>query len=279
MPESSSTSPRSGPLGLNIAATKRMNSRSPPLSTPIDQAFQFAEGSPRPQPSSPRNGGLSSDYLPRSRRNSAAIVSISLSSRSRSNTPQGGSAPISGHNSGNDTSNKTSAAVTPRGNEQPLHMSDSWAPGVDELDDWQPAGGMLLDHGDDEASAVDDYMDDYDDKVEQAWSGFSDSSPVVEDVLTPGMVIGEGLKFQGEIIVPAVSRMAMADGSDVGLPLRRGGSEATKVLRQDGRYEKKRYEVVRRLGTGSYAVVYLVKERGGKKEYGECPKSCLNSSC
>ncbi|KIR37401.1 serine/threonine protein kinase [Cryptococcus deuterogattii MMRL2647] len=259
VPESSSTSPRSGPLGLNIAATKRMNSRSPPLSTPIDQAFQFAEGSPRPQPSSPRNGGLSSDYLPRSRRNSAAIVSISLSSRSRSNTPQGGSAPVSGHNSGNDTSNKTSAAVTPRGNEQPLHMSDSWAPGVDELDDWQPAGGMLLDHGDDEASAVDDYMDDYDDKVEQAWSGFSDSSPVVEDVLTPGMVIGEGLKFQGEIIVPAVSRMAMADGSDVGLPLRRGGSEATKVLRQDGRYEKKRYEVVRRLGTGSYAVVYLTR--------------------
>ncbi|KIR30012.1 serine/threonine protein kinase [Cryptococcus deuterogattii LA55] len=259
VPESSSTSPRSGPLGLNIAATKRMNSRSPPLSTPIDQAFQFAEGSPRPQPSSPRNGGLSSDYLPRSRRNSAAIVSISLSSRSRSNTPQGGSAPVSGHNTGNDTSNKTSAAVTPRGNEQPLHMSDSWAPGVDELDDWQPAGGMLLDHGDDEASAVDDYMDDYDDKVEQAWSGFSDSSPVVEDVLTPGMVIGEGLKFQGEIIVPAVSRMAMADGSDVGLPLRRGGSEATKVLRQDGRYEKKRYEVVRRLGTGSYAVVYLTR--------------------
>lgn len=151
-------------------------------------------------------------------------------------------------------------------------MSESWAPGVDELDDWQPAGGMLLDHGEDEVSAVDDYMDDYDDKVEQVWSGFSDSSPVVEDVLTPGMVIGEGLKFQGEIIVPAVSRMAMADGSDVGLPLRRGGSEATKVLRQDGRYEKKRYEVVRRLGTGSYAVVYLVKERGGKKEYGECLK-------
>ncbi|OWZ79211.1 serine/threonine protein kinase [Cryptococcus neoformans Bt85] len=267
VPESSSTSPRSAPLGLNTTATRRMNTRSPPLSTPIDQVFQLAEGSPRPQPSSPRTGGLSNDYLPRSRRNSAAIVSISLSSRSRSGTPQGSSTTVPGQISGNNTPNKASGAPTPKGNEQPLQMSESWAPGVDELDDWQPAGGMLLDHGEDEVSAVDDYMDDYDDKVEQVWSGFSDSSPVVEDVLTPGMVIGEGLKFQGEIIVPAVSRMAMADGSDVGLPLRRGGSEATKVLRQDGRYEKKRYEVVRRLGTGSYAVVYLVKERGGKKEY------------
>ncbi|WVQ80412.1 hypothetical protein IAT38_002517 [Cryptococcus sp. DSM 104549] len=300
-----STSPRPAQLALNTSAARRLNTLSPQLTTPVDQVFQWAapEGSPRAQPSSPRpgaaptmGGNAANDLLPPSRRNSAAVVSISLSSRSRSRTPRGSMAALPGQRSGNGTPQKgapaatgpvaagagagTGATATPRGDENhPAQVTDAWAAGVDEMDDWQPAGGMLLESGDDD-SALSPSVDRVDsafgpgagsegddDKYGAAWSGGSDASRVVEDVLTQGMIIGEGLKFQGEVIVPAVSRMALADGSDVGLPLRRGGSEATKVVRGDGRMEKKRYEVVRRLGTGSYAVVYLVKERGGRKEY------------
>ncbi|ODO01933.1 serine/threonine protein kinase [Cryptococcus wingfieldii CBS 7118] len=262
VPESISTSPRAPQLPLNTQAANliRMNSFAPQVSTPVDQVYSFTDESPRLLQHSPRANAanLGSDYLPRSRRNSAAIVSISLSSRSRSRTPQGSvNVPPGTHTAHGTPSKKYS--------EEPVEMSDSWAPGVEEMDDWQPTGGMLLDHGEDEVARVESQVDD--DKVGRTWSGDSDASRIVEDVLTHGMVIGEGLKFQGEVIVPAVSRMALADGSDVGLPLRRGGSEATKVLRTDGRTEKKRYEVVRRLGTGSYAVVYLVKERGGKREF------------
>ncbi|WVQ76394.1 hypothetical protein IAR50_006060 [Cryptococcus sp. DSM 104548] len=261
--ESISTSPRAPQLPLNTQAANliRMNSFAPQVSTPVDQVYAFADESPRLGQNSPRANAanLGGDYLPRSRRNSAAIVSISLSSRSRSRTPQSSVNVPPGTHTAHGTPSK-------KYTEDPVEMSDSWAPGVEELDDWQPTGGMLLDHdGEDEVARVESQVDD--DKVRQTWSGDSDASRVVEDVLTHGMVIGEGLKFQGEVIVPAVSRMALADGSDVGLPLRRGGSEATKVLRTDGRTEKKRYEVVRRLGTGSYAVVYLVKERGGKREF------------
>ncbi|ODN75911.1 hypothetical protein L202_05896 [Cryptococcus amylolentus CBS 6039] len=262
VPESISTSPRAPQLPLNTQAANliRMNSFAPQVSTPVDQVYSFADESPRLLQHSPRANAanLGSDYLPRSRRNSAAIVSISLSSRSRSRTPQGSVNVPPGTHTAHGTPSK-------KYTEEPVEMSDSWAPGVEEMDDWQPTGGMLLDHGEDEVARVESQVDD--DKVGQTWSGDSDASRIVEDVLTHGMVIGEGLKFQGEVIVPAVSRMALADGSDVGLPLRRGGSEATKVLRTDGRTEKKRYEVVRRLGTGSYAVVYLVKERGGKREF------------
>jgi serine/threonine protein kinase len=131
---------------------------------------------------------------------------------------------------------------------------------VDELEEWSPAGGMLLD-GDD--SAVED----------DEWDDGSDSTP--KEVLQPGMVFGEGLEFQGEVIVPAVGKNGNGDGD---LPLRRGGSEAGQPRReisQSGREriidtEKKRYEVVRQLGSGSYAVVYLVREKGGRRrEYGE----------
>ncbi|WVO14879.1 hypothetical protein L204_102518 [Cryptococcus depauperatus] len=274
VPESVS-SPVPPPLVFNSGAagqgSRRMSTLSPQLTTPVEQVFHI-ETSPRPQASSPRAGGgiLGNEYLPRSRRNSAAIVSISLSSRSRSKTPRGSTAALPGQRSTAGTPSKTASTnQTPKPDDLFVPSatgSGSWAPGVEELDDWQPAGGMLLSH-DDENALVDDEFNFDNVKFDPSWSGGSDVSRVVEDALTPGMIIGEGLKFQGEIIVPAVSRMALADGSDIGLPLRRGGSEATKVVRGDGRTEKKRYEVVRRLGTGSYAVVYLVKEKGGRKEY------------
>ncbi|WVQ94033.1 hypothetical protein IAU59_001111 [Kwoniella sp. CBS 9459] len=276
VPEASSSSPRAPPhLALNTAH-RRLSSLSPQMTTPVEQIFNWTEGSPRPLATSPR--GLGGEFPPRSRRNSAAIVSISLSSRSRSRTPRGSAAPLPGQRSGTGTPNKSSSNATPRGDEvghggkgSQLQLSESWAPGVEEMDDWQPAGGMLLD-GDDENAIDEDDFDEYQGR-EKSWSGFSDDEPVVEEILKPGMVIGEGLDFQGEVIVPAVGRAA-SGGFDEGLPLRRGGSEATKATRADGKHEKKRYEVVRKLGTGSYAVVYLVKERGGRKR--EYALKCLS---
>ncbi|WWD22336.1 hypothetical protein CI109_106827 [Kwoniella shandongensis] len=272
VPEGTPSSPRShAQLALNTA-NRRLSSLSPQLTTPVEQTFQFAEGSPRPMASSPR-AGIHHELPPRSRRNSAAIVSISLSSRSRSRTPRGSMTPLPGARTGHGTPGKSTA--TPRVDENGqrevmVQMAEPWAPGVEELDDWQPAGGMLLDGGDEDVAVIDDNMDgdeEDDDGVGKTWSGLSDASRAVEDILTPGTIIGEGLTFQGEVVVPAVGK-TYADGEEVGMPLRRGGSEATKFTRGDGRQEKKRYEVVRRLGTGSYAVVYLVKERGGRhREY------------
>lgn len=158
------------------------------------------------------------------------------------------------------------------------------SPGWKEMDDWSPAGGMLLhdeeDDEFDEGGDSGDVMDEdvYDgDGVQKTWSGVSDASRVVEDVLKPGMIFGEGLEFQGEVIVPAVGRLMTTEtGEKVGMPLRRGGSEAgvgrgtAAVGGPEVQPAKKSYEVVRQLGSGSYAVVYLVKERGGRKrEYGE----------
>ncbi|WVR03332.1 hypothetical protein IAU60_000323 [Kwoniella sp. DSM 27419] len=278
--EATPSSPRTAAAQLSLnTAHRRLSSLSPQLTTPVEQVFSWAEGSPRPLASSPR-GGLGGELPPRSRRDSAAIVSISLSSRSRSRTPRGSAAALPDRSSGTGTPNKGSSSVTPRGEEAAQGNRDGmqptagiWAPAVEEMDDWQPAGGMLLDDEEDDSAESDDDADDYDQGREQSWSGFSDDEPAVEEVLKPGMLIGEGLEFQGEVIVPAVGRVA-SGGLDEGLPLRRGGSEATKVTRGDGRTEKRRYEVVRKLGTGSYAVVYLVKERGGRKR--EFALKCLS---
>jgi hypothetical protein len=152
---------------------------------------------------------------------------------------------------------------------------------MDDFDDWQPAGGILLgteeeaveDEGDHQAGGEDE--EGYEGRT---WTGLSDASRVVEHVLKPGMLFGEGLEFQGEVIVPAVGRGG--DGDLEVLPLRRGGSEVGKQVRATGETHglggsveaaKKVYEVVRQLGSGSYAVVYLVREKGGRKrEFGEC---------
>jgi hypothetical protein len=174
--------------------------------------------------------------------------------------------------------------VTPKADEVNLQKEvlvqmgngDTWANDNDAFGDWQPTGGMLL--GSDEEAIEDDSSDDGE---QQHWAlDDDDDNPIVKDVLSPGMLFGEGLEFQGEIVEPAVGRLS-GDDSDGGMPLRRGGSEAPKALRgkpgvhHHGR-ERKSYEVIRQLGSGSYAVVYLVKERGGRKrEYGESSRLYL----
>ena len=60
---------------------------------------------------------------------------------------------------------------------------------------------------------------------------------LIEDVLSPGDVVGEGIQLQGEDI-----RLVSVHPTDK--------SEAPA----------QEFEVIRRLGTGSYAVVYLVRE-------------------
>ncbi|TFK54304.1 kinase-like protein [Heliocybe sulcata] len=76
---------------------------------------------------------------------------------------------------------------------------------------------------------------------------FSTSSSFgVQDILYPGDVVGEGLELDGETV-----RLVPID-------------EATHVLStcapQDAQEPVREFEVMRRLGTGSYAVVYLVRE-------------------
>lgn len=167
--------------------------------------------------------------------------------------------------------------------------SSAWKHGADVMDEWQPAGGMLLDDDDDNDGEDDDHValadDDHNESGYDAdgrvWSGLSVASRDVEDILRKGMIFGEGLEFQGEVIVPAIGREGT---DDAGLPLRRGGSEVGKKTRSSTDTEtrhvaptKKVYEVVRKLGAGSYAVVYLVRETGGRKrEYGEssCRRTC-----
>lgn len=278
LPEATPSSPKPG---LNLASTNfKLAHLSPQLSTPIEQTFPnvFHE----PPTSSPRHFGhrqeasspKPADFPPRSRRNSAAIVSISLSSRSRSRTPRGSNAPLPGQGSGNVTPSK-GANLTPKNDDATLapgkdvlvqmgndvRRINSWTAN-DALDDWQPTGGLLLDEEEDQERWDDE--DDYG----------SDDGRKVEDILPKGTLFGEGLTFQDEVIRAAVGRLNGSKGDDAGTPLRRGGSEAPKALRgQPGvgvRGPKKVYEVVRQLGSGSYAVVYLVREKSGRRrEYGE----------
>lgn len=65
-------------------------------------------------------------------------------------------------------------------------------------------------------------------------------SSLIEDILSPGDSIGEGTFLQGE-------------------PLRIG-SNTTPFRFDDYEEPAKEFQVIRRLGTGSYAVVYLVQE-------------------
>ncbi|KAH7909953.1 kinase-like protein [Hygrophoropsis aurantiaca] len=65
------------------------------------------------------------------------------------------------------------------------------------------------------------------------------ASSLVEDVLAPGDLVGEDILLQGQLIRPATSPSAVST---------------------DDPELAKEFEVIRRLGTGSYAVVYLVRE-------------------
>ena len=177
--------------------------------------------------------------------------------------------------SGHATPNKGSNTATPRPDGTPAEALQNKLLAAEsrDLDEWTPTGGMLLDDGvghdrDDEAIVDDGLEDDG-----RQWT-FDDEGDerAVEDVLSPGMLFGEGQEFQGELVQPAVRQVTGEDGSQ-GFPLRRGGSEIGKTIRGDvAANSTKVYEVVRQLGSGSYAVVYLVREKGGRRrEYGECP--------
>lgn len=93
----------------------------------------------------------------------------------------------------------------------------------------------------------------------------SDEEPESDDIFVPGQVFGEGLEFQGEIVEPVVQVTGVDETA-----MRRAGSEfGYKRATVRDTVETRQYKVVRTLGTGSYATVYLVKEVGGKgKEFG-----------
>ncbi|KAH8108049.1 kinase-like protein [Cristinia sonorae] len=78
--------------------------------------------------------------------------------------------------------------------------------------------------------------------------GSQASSSSLADVLFKGDLVGEGLSLQGELIRR--------------VPITPQSSAASMFSRDDERegIPAKEFEVVRKLGTGSYAVVYLVRE-------------------
>lgn len=138
------------------------------------------------------------------------------------------------------------------------------------MDDWQPDGGVLLDA---DQGELDDQFpyDDYDQS--RTWTAESEASRVA-DVLRPGMLFGEGLEFEGGIIQPAVGQLHVSDKNNLGLPLRRDGSGFGAKRLSIGPSEPKTYKVIRQLGSGSYAVVYLVRQVGGRKR--EYALKCLS---
>jgi hypothetical protein len=71
------------------------------------------------------------------------------------------------------------------------------------------------------------------------------------EVLMPGDVLGEGCIVRGAEVVRAVP------SSPASLPTTPMPGTFLPTANQD---RETRYEVIRKLGTGSYAVVYLVKE-------------------
>ena len=249
-------------------------SRLSPATTPIEQTYTFPyDGPPRPS-MSPR---FTEDMLPRSRRNSAAIASVSLSSRSTSRTPRRTPANLPPSTPEVRTPSDTlgSKTVTPRngdasqansanghrrearnvfaGTHDAVNGDDFWPSGADGIndDEWQPTGGVLLDD-----EAVED----------------EDAEPRLNNIMVRGQLFGEGLEFQGEPVTPAIG---LIRNGHIELPLRRGDSEAghARIETQTGGEMRKRkvYEVVKSSGSGSYGVVYCLREKGGRRrEYGKC---------
>ena len=94
-------------------------------------------------------------------------------------------------------------------------------------------------------------------------SSRSSLQQIHEEVLHPGDLVGEGLELAGETlrIVPAPERVSHHD--DAYHSTLRNRWENTELV--DGEVEEeikpaRVLEVVKRLGNGSYAVVYLVRE-------------------
>lgn len=265
----------SSPVTTQFALPKPSASGRPSFSQQYQSSDHFdlpsspPRGAHRPEvPGSPR--ALPSEI--RSRRNSGAVVSISLSSRSRSRTPRGRSNLLPARSGSGTPNNTNNNGPTSNGANGGGDAAAAWAPGVDDMDDmddWQPTGGVLLD-ADEEEERHDNFgFDDFQSQG-RSWTAETDASHIA-DVLRPGMVFGEGLEFEGDVIAPAVGRLQVNSTSDVGLPLRRDFS-AMGTKRNPN--EKKTYDVIRQLGSGSYACVYLVRERGGRKR--EYALKCLS---
>ncbi|THH29951.1 hypothetical protein EUX98_g4251 [Antrodiella citrinella] len=92
--------------------------------------------------------------------------------------------------------------------------------------------------------------------VQRSWDSQASSSSLA-DVLFQGGLVGEGLSLQGELIrrvpiTPQSSAASMFSRDDISF------DEETRREREG--LPAKEFEVVRKLGTGSYAVVYLVRE-------------------
>ncbi|KAI0790653.1 hypothetical protein C8Q75DRAFT_806056 [Abortiporus biennis] len=95
----------------------------------------------------------------------------------------------------------------------------------------------------------------------------SSFSSTIVDVLSQGDLVGEGLPLQGEII-----RRVPIGQSSPSSPREPQSPVSTRVV-TDYNEPAREFEVVRKLGTGSYAVVYLVREvlyRSPPSDDGHC---------
>lgn len=264
-----------GPLVPRFTSTPR-------ITTPVEQIFAVpysrAPESPAPppapsasaaHPASPRPRHAD---VPRSRRNSA-VVSIGLASRSSdrsaSHTPRGADRALGG--SGQATPSDPSGSARPRDRprESPHPHHPRRKPNgdvVEEMEDWQPEGGMLLDEDgyDSQHGVFDGEFEDGPDGEDERGSSESGRSA---ERLPVGTIFGEGVEFHGEIIRPAVD-------TEHTIPLRRGGSEIgqpmrTHTQRPSQNSGKMTYQVMQHLGSGSYASVYKIKElKGAGREFG-----------
>jgi hypothetical protein len=89
------------------------------------------------------------------------------------------------------------------------------------------------------------------------------------DIFPTGHVFGAGHSFQGETIEAVAPRRLTVGGADGFVPEKANGHHRRASIERC-EVASKSFRVVRQLGSGSFAVVYLVKEIGGiGQEYGE----------
>lgn len=232
--------------------------------------------------------------LSRSRRSSVApVVSVSLASRSRSRTP------VQKQNTGPPTSPSNRGLEPSSGISTKLGQVKEAAGTAPSTSDHKKVDIEFADFGWDDAFEDDD-EDFYanhnqrkptsklssrgNDKEYDGLTGLEvevqeldlteDQHPAegrerdVDDIFPAGYRIGEGIRFEGDIIeeVDPVAR-----SREIGRSLPQSSANSIAALREEGRREAggkgKVFEVVRKLGSGSYAVVYLVKEVGGTQEF------------
>lgn len=127
---------------------------------------------------------------------------------------------------------------------------------------------LYKDSGSDDTTGLEVEVQGMELEDQSGWDGREHDD---DDIFPPGYRIGEGLAFQGEIIED-VDPVARSKENGRSLPQSSAGSIAS--LRENGldleeRSRKRIFEVVRKLGSGSYATVYLVKDIGGGQEFGQ----------